>query len=181
MKKLYSLLLVFTMIFSLCACGGNNQESGKRTETLTLDNINSYLDVNAKVESCKTNKGELTLPYAVSKGEAEILIEAQNDSGATFKKTTVTCEVTITGGGNYGWEFIDDNVPSENRDTSKVDCNNNSKIVKIDLPHDGKESISEKLKLALYTDENHVMATDLSKSSIRVKIIDVFGIVEIEE
>lgn len=182
MKKIYSLLLVIVMLLSLCACGGGNDNgSGKKTETLTLDNVNSYLDVNPKVESCTTNKGELIQKYAMSRGDAEILIETQNDSGAKFKKATITCEVTITGSGNYGWEFVNENIPSENRGTSKVDCNNNSKKIKIDLPYDGEESVSEKLKLALYTDENHVMASDLTDRQITVKIVDVVGTVEIEE
>ena len=183
MKKIFSLLLIATMILSLCACGGgdNSSDNSKKTETLTLDNINSYLDVNAKVESCTTNKGELMLKYAMNRGDAEILIETQNDSGAKFKNATITCEVTITGAGNYGWEFVNGNIPSENRGTSKVDCNNNSKRVKIDLSNDGEESISEKLKLALYTDENHVMASDLTGTQIKVKIVDVVGTVEIEE
>jgi len=179
MKKICSLLLVVLMAFSFTACG-DGDKNAKKVVTLTAENANEYLDVNAKVVSCTTNKGELLLKYAMSRGDAEILVETQNDSGVKFVKATITCEVTISGAGDHGWEFIKGNVPSENRGTSKMDCNDNTKTIKFDLPASGEESVTEKLKMAIYADENHVMASDLIDNNISVKIIDATGTVEIE-
>ena len=179
MKKICSLLLVIAMLSSLCACGGENDSSSGKTEVLTADNVSEYLDVNAEVVSCTTNEGyNSILKWATNEGTAKILIETQNDSGAKFKKVTVTCEVTITGSGNYGWEFVDGNIPSEDRGTSEVGRNDNSKIIKIDLPYDGEESVYEEVELALYTDEEYAMVTELSNVSVR--LIDAYGTVEIE-
>ncbi len=174
MKKILALLLVAVMTLSLCGCG-----NGKKTVVLTLDNIRQYLDVKGTVVSCETNQGALILPYAVNRGDATIEIATQNDSGAIFKKVTLTCEVEIGGGGNFGWEFVDGNIPSETRGTVEAGCNDNYKTVKIDLSHDGTGAVTEDLKLALYTDENHVKFADLDDRNISVNIINVVGSAEI--
>ncbi|MBQ3053419.1 MAG: hypothetical protein IJC89_00760 [Clostridia bacterium] len=177
MKKIFALLLAAVMCVSLAACGGSNGESSK-TEVLTVDNIDSYLDVNAKVESCTIDEGDLGL---TSKGDAEIIIETQNDSGAKFEKATIWCEIRVLGGRKYGWEFVSGNTPSEDRGNSGLYSNDNYREVKIELPYDGEESITEKLKLAFYTEDDRAIVAELQDSQIFVEIIDVIGTVVVED
>ncbi len=174
MKKLLTLLLVAIMTLCLCACDNNS----KHVEYLTLENVDSYLDVIAKVESCTTRK-----PLAsVTSGDAEISVGVLNNSGAKFKDVELAVQVTVRGGQYHGWEFTDDNIPSELRDDESAfsyDRHDNSKkIYNIKLSYEGEtDVVYEKLEFKKYMDES-VFYADLEDRDLEVEIIDVKGIAE---
>lgn len=66
MKKLFTMLLVVVMIFSLVACSGtetNNSESNQETIEVTLDNWKDYFELRVAVEEEMNDFDELEKIY----------------------------------------------------------------------------------------------------------------------
>lgn len=59
MKKLFALLLVLCMVFSLCACGGNS-DTEDDTQKENIENNQDDNDVDADVEDDKEDESENT-------------------------------------------------------------------------------------------------------------------------
>lgn len=178
MKKIFSLIMVLVISLSLCACSKNpptNNET-KKTETLTLENIDSYLELDAT----KTFSNDAT-------GYARIAVGTTNKSNVKFKDVEITVKVTALGnqvnGCNLGWEFEKDNIPSEFRDNESESPTNrysNSKEIKIKVPYDGVVvPISELLNSVSYSEQDVPYRYDLDY--FYAEIIEVSGSVEIED
>lgn len=140
------------------------------------------MKVNATVEECNFDEGEMgTGFYLGAKGDAKILIETINNSGAKFDGVTITCEVTVAGGFTCGWEFAQGNIRSEDKPTLEY----NSKLVKIDLSHDGTGSVTESLKWENYKgeweDQKLLVFDELDNSDVSINIVEVTGLVEVEK
>ena len=173
MKKVFAMLLVMAMCLSLSACGGNDgSDKGDSEVTLTTDNLEDYLKIAAKVEECTFDEGGLG--YLGAKGDAEIVIETVNNSGASFKNVTVKLEITAKGGLRCGWEFAKDNLRCEEEHKQEY----NSKIITIELSHDGEESVTEKLKWVNYKgqwSDSGVVYDELDDSDLDITILEVTG------
>lgn len=180
MKKALSLILALVLCLSLCACGGT-EEAKTESVALTTANISQYLKVNATVEECNFDEGEMGSGfYLGAEGDAKILIETINNSGAKFDGVTLTCEITVSGGFTCGWEFTKDNIRSEDEHSRE----DNSKIITIDLSYNGEGSVTENVKWVNYKGEweNQMLLVydELDNSDVDIEIIEVTGLVEVE-
>ena len=180
MKKIFAMLLALIMCLSLCACGDSGEKAEEKNEVeLTVSNIKEYLKISSKVNECNFNKG--SYGYVGAKGDAEIVIETINSSGAKFKNVTIKCEVWVGGGLNCGWEFEKDNNRCDEQNRQEY----NYKVITIDLPSNGEASaINEALKWENYKGEwsdNMPVYDELSDTDIKIEIIEVSGKVIIED
>ena len=181
MKKAISLLLAFVMCLSLCACGGGDSDKSKTTEVeLTVANVKDYLRFSAKVEECNFDEGGLG--YLGAEGDAKILIEAINNSGAKFKDVTITCEIWVAGGLRCGWEFTRNNNRCEEDHKEAY----NYKVVTITLSYDGEATVEEKLEWANYKSEDWSggkmpVYDELSDDDIQINVIEISGTVVVDD
>lgn len=133
------------------------------------------------MEECNFDEGEMGSGfYLGAEGDAKILIETINNSGAKFDGVTLTCEITVSGGFTCGWEFTKDNIRSEDEHSRE----DNSKIITIDLSYNGEGSVTENVKWVNYKGEweNQMLLVydELDNSDVDIEIIEVTGLVEVE-
>ena len=179
MKKALSLILALVMCLSLCACGGGGESSKSNEVELTTTNIKNYLKISPKVEEVSFNEGGLG--YIGAKGNADILIETINNSGAKFKDVSITFEVWVAGGLRCGWEFTREN----NRCNEDHRQAYNYKEITINLSYNGEASSEEELKWVSYKNEDWAegkmpVYDELSDSDIEIKIVKVSGTVIVD-
>lgn len=76
MKKLFSLLLVFAMILSLCACGGNEKNSSNKATIFTNDNKSVQMSAEDLFEVYDSNEAKFNKLYYRAKIEFEGTIKS---------------------------------------------------------------------------------------------------------
>lgn len=172
MKKIISLLLVITMVLSLCAC--------EKEIPLTTENIQEYLSVSAIVEDCEIESSKI-FGITFYDGKATLKINTFKKSNVTFQNVTIKCKV-YTGVETspsfyelYGWEF---NSGNKQTGTTSV-TDENYKIITIDLPYNGEWSGKEKLTLEWYEGGTHrpYELGETTWSGYGVEIVEVTGTV----
>ena len=177
MKKFLLLMLALCMCLSMCACGGEEKADEAKEVELTAENLAQYLKFSSKVESCNFEEGMFHKTDGTAKGDAEIVLETINSSGATFKNVTIVCQVWVEGGLWCGWEFDKGNTRCEEDHNES----SNYKEITIELSSDGKTTINEALTWANYADkadwskDKVAVYSELSEEDIEIKVISVSG------